>query len=368
VPWKVSFYSGLTLAFNIQIAEAHGGGSLPIQKLVVIGASAGGIEALTAVVKSLPAGFAAPIVIVVHISADSPSLLPQILGRRTILRSKPAEDGERLTAGTIYVAPPDRHVLVERDGTIRTVRGPRENRHRPAIDPLFRSAALAAGAGCIGVVLSGALDDGTAGLVAIKQCGGTAIVQEPEEALYPSMPRSAIEHAAVDHVMSAGDIGEQLVRSLEEDRRPANTDRGQMAMEKRIAEFSAETLQDDERPGKPSPFSCPDCGGVLWELDERDLVRYRCRVGHAFSPETMLAAQSDVLEEAMWTALKTLEETARLAHRLGANETARGHEWMATRFREREDDARQRAEVIRRFLVTANSTVPQEDTKSTGVQ
>jgi two-component system, chemotaxis family, protein-glutamate methylesterase/glutaminase len=334
----------------------------PNGKIVVIGASAGGIEALTAVVQSLPQDFAAPLALVVHIPADSPSMLAQILGRRTPLKAKQAEDGEALVNGTIYVAPPDRHVLIERDRTIRTVRGPRENRHRPSIDPLFRSAALAAGPNCIGVVLSGSLDDGTAGLIAIKKCGGVAIVQNPEEALYPSMPRSAIEHVEVDYVLRARDIAEQLVRSISEERPAVKAEgEGQMRMEKRIAEFTAETLQDDDRPGKPSAFSCPDCGGVLWEIGEGDLMRYRCRVGHALSPETMLGAQAEVLEEAMWTAMKTLEETARLAHRLSLNESQRGHDWMAARFRERENDARKRVEVIRQFLISATSTVPEEN-------
>jgi two-component system chemotaxis response regulator CheB len=358
------FYSGVVLAFN-EILVARSINQPSSGKIVVIGASAGGIEAVTAVVQSLPEDFPAPIALVVHIPPDSPSMLARIVERRTALKAKQAQDGETLLDGTIYVAPPDRHLLIERDRTVRTVRGPRENRHRPAIDPLFRSAALAARADCIGVVLSGSLDDGTAGLIAIKRCGGVAVVQDPEEALYPSMPRSALEHVAVDYVLRAREIGDQLIRSMNEERPAVNAEgEGLIRMEKKIAEFTAETLQDDDRPGKPSAFSCPDCGGVLWEIGEGDLLRYRCRVGHALSPETMLGAQAEVLEEAMWTAMKTLEETARLSHRLSLNETERGHEWMAARFRERESDARRRAEVIRQFLITATSTVPDEDPRA----
>jgi two-component system chemotaxis response regulator CheB len=336
------------------------GRHLPKRKIVAIGASAGGVEALTTIIGSLPADFPAPIAVVMHIPAESPSFLPAILSRRGALQAKHAEDGETLRNGVVYVAPPDRHILIDPDLTVRTPRGPRENRHRPAVDPLFRSAALAFGSHAIGTVLSGNLDDGTAGLIAIKKCGGIAIVQDPDEAMYPGMPQNAIEHVDVDHVLPLSLIGEQLVRSVNEDRPAVIIEEPQMVLEKKIAEFTAEGLQGDERPGAPSPFSCPDCGGVLWQIDDDNFVRYRCRVGHAFSPETMLSAQGEVLEEAMMTALKTLEESARLANRLFLNEKSRGHDWIAKRFAEREREARDRAEIIRKFIASNNSTVPVE--------
>jgi two-component system chemotaxis response regulator CheB len=328
---------------------------------VVIGASAGGIEALNELVRGLPNDFGAPILLVLHIPADSPSLLAKILARAGTVKTTTAEDGQRAENGTLYVAPPDRHLIVEADGTLRTPRGPRENRHRPSVDPLFRSAALAYGPHAIGVILSGTLDDGTAGLLAIQRRGGITIVQDPDDAAYPGMPKSAIANVDVDHVLPMRDIANQLTISLlQEPRGARDSDDGvkQMKLETKIAEMDANALRGDERPGQPSAFSCPDCGGVLWEIDEGEFSRFRCRVGHAYSPETMLAAQGDVLEEALWTAMKTLEESARLSKRLAAAERQRSHEWMAVRFDEKETEARDRADIIRRFLASDDSTVP----------
>ena len=337
------------------------------QHIVVIGASAGGIEALLHIVEKLPPDFPAPIFVTVHIPPDAPSLLPQILTRRGQLTAKHAEDGEHYKPGVIYVAPPDYHLLINRNGrngTLRVVRGPRGNRHRPAIDPLFRSAAAAAGTHVIGVILSGNLDDGTAGLLAIKERGGVAVVQDPSEAMHASMPQSAIENVPVDHIVRLREIPRKLSELVAAETRSADLT-GKvpevMDMENRIAAMDDRTMQEDDRPGRPSAFSCPDCGGVLWEINDGDYIRFRCRVGHAFSPESMLAGQNEVLEQALWAALKTLEETARMSNRLAATERGRGHGWMAARFEEREKDARQRADAIRKFLMSATSEVPQVD-------
>jgi two-component system chemotaxis response regulator CheB len=322
------------------------------ERIVVVGASAGGVEALSELVAALPADFPAPIIIVLHIPPDSPSLLPRILARRSALQVVAAEDGMKVQPGTVYVAPPDRHVLIDDDGTLETPRGPRENNHRPAVDPLFRSAALAYGAKAVGVILTGTRDDGTSGLNAIKACGGTAIVQDPNDAAYPWMPKNALEHVEVDHAVPLKDLPVLLTSVLKQKPKPAvvNADIGRLEQEKRIAAMTSKSMQEDDRPGKPSAFSCPDCGGVLWEIEEGDMVRYRCRVGHAFSPDSMVGALDQSLETALWSALKTLEESARLAHRLAENESARGHAWLVKRFRDREIEARDRAEVIRRFL------------------
>ena len=237
--------------------------TLPSSKIVVIGASAGGIEALGELVRALPADFGAPILVVLHIPRDVPSLLPAVLARAGTVKTKTAEDGERVRNGTLYAAPPDRHLVIEADGTLRTPRGPRENRHRPAVDPLFRSAALAYGPDAIGIILSGSLDDGTAGLLAIHQRGGITIVQDPKEAAYPGMPESAIANVEVDHVLSVQDIVRQLGVNVN-DARPAKEEEGgemkQMDLEKRIAEMEPGAFRGDDRPGQPSAFSCPDCG------------------------------------------------------------------------------------------------------------
>jgi two-component system chemotaxis response regulator CheB len=344
------------------LLQVASGDNVPAQRIVVVGASAGGVEALIELTKALPGDFPAPIFVTIHIPSDSPSILPVILKRHGRLDAKHPQDGMQYNAGSIYIAPPDHHMLVQKNGTLRVVRGPRENRHRPAIDPLFRSAADVAGPAAIGVILTGTLDDGTAGLIAIKQCGGLAIVQDPEDALYSQMPQSAIENVDVDFVLPLCEIPRKLLETVSSDIGvpsigPAG--REVMKMENRISAMDPQAMATDDRPGKPSAFSCPDCGGVLWEIEDVNYTRFRCRVGHAFSPESVFSGQNDVLEEAMWTAMKTLEESARLSKRLAAGERGRGHSWMAARFDEREKDARQRAELIRRVLVTGTSEVPQ---------
>jgi two-component system chemotaxis response regulator CheB len=331
------------------------------QRIVVIGASAGGVEALLATVPEIPADFPAPIFLVVHVPAESPSLLSQILRRRAKIAVEDAVDGARWRKGVLYVATPDRHLTLE-DGVIRSTRGPRENRHRPAIDPLFRSAALHFGAATIGVVLTGSLDDGTGGAVTIKKRGGMVIVQDPREALFPSMPASVLEHAEADAIVTLGDLVPTLVRLVHAPvpKRAAPRSRD-LSVEVRMATLDPEAMNEQDRPGTPSPYSCPDCGGVLWEIDDAgQFTRFRCRVGHAFSPESMISAQGEVLEEALWTAVKTLEETVRLSHRLADQERMRGHEWMAARFQEKEQAARERAETIRRVL-TRPDVVPVEN-------
>jgi two-component system, chemotaxis family, protein-glutamate methylesterase/glutaminase len=331
------------------------------ERIVVVGTSAGGVDALLTLVKTLPGSFPAPICVVLHIPPDSPSLLAQILSRSTSLKVKEAEDGERYDKGTVYIAPPDRHLLIADDGTLHVGRGPRENRHRPAVDPLFRSAALSHGRRAIGVILSGTLDDGTAGLMAIKQRGGIALVQDPRDAIYPGMPQSALQNVEVDHVVPVREIADKLVEIVASPLPPrvlkpiVDDD---LKLEVKMAELDHDALAGDDRPGEPSPYSCPDCGGVLWEIENGEYVRFRCRVGHAFSPETMLGAQSDKLEEALWAAMKTLEESARLSKRLAQNERGRGHEWLAERFEKKEKDARARVETIRKFLATDSATVP----------
>lgn len=325
------------------------------KKVVAVGASAGGVEALIALAESLPGDFEAPVLVVLHVSPTATSILPDILANKGQMPAKHAEHGERAEAGTIYIAPPDRHLLLRND-RIALSRGPRENSFRPAVDPLFRSVAVAYKQNAVGVVLSGTLDDGTAGLLAIDKAGGVSIVQDPKEALYPSMPQSALRHTEVDFCLPVRDIAAQLVKIVSSNgaRRP-KTDAGELegiAVEDEMADMDAEALARDDRPGRPSAFSCPDCGGVLWEIDDTgDFTHYRCRVGHAYSPESMLDAQSNQLEEALWSAMKTLEETARLSHRVAERERHLGHEWLVQRFEQRETEARERAEVIRKFFM-----------------
>jgi two-component system chemotaxis response regulator CheB len=325
---------------------------LPGHDIIAIGASAGGVEALVALVRDLPPDLPAAVFVALHIPAQSPSMLPMILDRSGPLPASQPQDGEVIEPGRIYVAPPDHHLLVNR-GQIRVMHGPKENRHRPAIDPLFRSAARAYGPRVVGVVLTGALDDGTAGLRAIKKRGGVAIVQDPAEALFPGMPQSALDRGAADHCVPLRDIPPLLAQiadqpAADEAAYPVPTD---MDLEARIVERDMDILHNEEHPGTPSAFSCPECGGVLWELRDGELIRYRCRVGHAFSPDSVLAEQAETLEEALWSALKTLEENISLSRRLADNARARGYHQVAARFEEKRRDAGRRAALIQQVLI-----------------
>ncbi|HET8787635.1 MAG TPA: chemotaxis protein CheB [Actinomycetes bacterium] len=322
--------------------------------VVVVGASAGGVEALVDLAASLPADLPAAMFVVLHVPSTASSALPDILSRHGPLRAGHGRDGEPIERGRIYVAPPDHHLLL-RTGHVRLTRGPRENGHRPAVDPLFRSAAREYASRVIGVVLSGALDDGTAGLLAIKSRGGVAVVQDPGDALYPGMPTSAAEHAEVDHVLAAASMGRLLAKLTAEPATeppgPAPTD---MTVEVEMEGFSLEAMEG-EHPGEPSGFSCPDCNGVLWEIQTEGLRRYRCRVGHAWSPESLLIQQSEALEAALWIALRTLEERAALARRLAEPARRRGHSVTATRFEEQATEAQQAARQVRNLLLDRGS-------------
>jgi two-component system, chemotaxis family, protein-glutamate methylesterase/glutaminase len=317
--------------------------------VVVVGGSAGSIEVLAEFVGGLPPDFPGSIFVVVHFPGSVTSTLPRILSRSGPLPARHARDGESIEPGRIYVAPPDCHLHVS-DGHVRLTRGPKENGHRPALDPLFRTAALSYGPRVVGVVLSGNLNDGTAGLLRIKQRGGLAMVQDPETALYQGMPRSAIEHVAIDHVLPVQEIS-TLVAQLAS--RPAEPLEVSAMSEEPTSDASADEIAIADRhqqPGQPSTMSCPECHGVLWEVNDEELVQFRCRVGHAYSAEALLVHQSEQLEAALWTGLRALEEHSALARRLAARADGRGHRYSASSFTEQAMDAEHHASVIRSVL------------------
>lgn len=321
--------------------------------VVVVAASAGGLEPLRALVSALPADFPASVLAVLHVPASGSSALASILSRDSELPVHAARTGMPLESGHIYIAPPDHHLLV-RDDHIALSHGPRENGHRPAADPLFRSAALHRGPRVVGVVLSGALDDGTAGLATVRARGGTAIVQDPDEAVHPSMPRNALESAGADHVVPSAEIAPLLVRLCKEEvdfAEPVAPAPSVLREEVSIALMDPAAMHAPERPGTPAGLSCPDCHGTLYELQgEGAPLHYRCRVGHAWSPESLLAEQGQALEEALWMALRTLEEKASLTLRLANDATDGGRHLTAERFRSSSREAHGAAESIRAFL------------------
>jgi len=315
--------------------------------IVVVGASAGGTEALTDLVRDLPRTLPAAIFVVVHFPASANSVLPRILSRAGVLPAVHADDGLVFEPGHIYVARPDCHLML-RDGRLAVRKGPKENNSRPAIDPLFRSAARAAGTRVIGVVLSGNLDDGTAGLLSITQHGGIAVVQAPETALYSGMPRSAIDHVPVDYVVPLEKMAALLVdlttaETGPKEQPPMDSDDSLNGEEEVIADRQTQ-------PGTPSTMTCPECHGTLWETREGGLVHFRCRVGHAYTAESLLAHQADQLEAALWTALRSLEEHAALSRRLADRASTRGHSHSASAFTEQAMDAEHHASTIRNVL------------------
>jgi two-component system chemotaxis response regulator CheB len=292
----------------------------PRKDIVVVGASAGGMEALQKLVSRLPADFPGSVFVVWHLAPGIRSILPSLLSRAGPLPAVHPEDGDRIEPGRIYVASNDHHMLLEK-GYIRITRGPKENRFRPAVDPLFRSAAYIYGPRVIGVVLTGALDDGTAGLYTVKLRGGTAIVQEPADAVVRSMPLNALEHTQADHQLPAAEIGELLGRLVREPAAPtpwvAPEENEKMHNEIRIAE-GQDALEDNVMSfGELSPFTCPECNGVLTMIRERNLMRFRCHTGHALSSGTLLASIAGDAEERLYDAVRAMDEAVMLLSKLG---------------------------------------------------
>lgn len=307
--------------------------------LFVIGASSGGIEPLKEIVAELPNTLRAAICIAVHVSPSSPSILPQILERSGKLRVMHATDGQGIAPNAVYVAPPDRHLIVH-GNQLRLSYEASENGHRPSIDVLFRSAAFARGDSTVGVVLSGSLDDGTAGLREIKRHGGVAIAQDPLEARSPSMPISAIDHAPVDHVLGAKAIARLLIEAAE---KPLSTFL-------RAAPPAGPPLIDERVEGRPSPFSCPSCGGVLFERDDVDFSRYRCHTGHAYSPASLQHAQGEATEDALWSAVRALEERAITSRRFAESAKKHGRLHMCSSYTQRAIIDEERVAIAKRVL------------------
>jgi two-component system chemotaxis response regulator CheB len=324
------------------------------QDIVVIGASAGGMEALQTLVGRFPAELLASVFVVWHLSPGAKSILPSVLSKAGPLRAAHPEDGDRIEPGRIYVAPNDHHMLLEK-GYIRVARGPKENRFRPAIDPLFRSAAYIYGPRVIGVILTGALDDGTAGLWTIKLRGGTAIVQDPSEALIRSMPLSALDNVSVDHRLPAAEIGDLIARLAREEapaRVGVNPEEDEKTRhEVRIAKEREALEEDLMRFGELSPFTCPECHGVLTMLREGKIVRFRCHTGHAFSSDTLLTSNSEELEARLWDAVRASDESIMMLNRLGEEFAKTGNDGAAERCFDEAREAHERLRPVREAAI-----------------
>jgi two-component system, chemotaxis family, protein-glutamate methylesterase/glutaminase len=314
-------------------------------RVVGIGASAGGVDALMRIFSHVQRDLAAAVLVVLHVPATGRSLLAPILDRHTDLDVRVAEHGEAIVPGRVYVAPPDRHLIVS-GGRVQLERGPKENAARPAVDPMLRSLAAAYGENAVAVVLSGALGDGSSGALAVKLAGGIVIVQDPDDATVPSMPESAL-HAVgrADAVLDADAIGSALARLAD----------GGSAMREDDAVTSAgDTIEEgpDRPAGPPTGFTCPECQGPLWQVAEGELVRYRCRVGHGYSEDSLIIEQGTAVEAALWSALEALEERAEFLKRVAERHGDRRPR-LRDRFQSASGDALGRAELIRKALGTS---------------
>lgn len=321
---------------------------MPARDLVVIGGSAGAIEALQSLVGALPADLAAAVFVVIHTHPSSPGYLARILERCGALPVVYAEDGEPIARGRVVIAPADHHLLIEQNH-MRLTRGPKENRSRPAVDPLFRSAAYFHGPRAIGVVLSGMLDDGTAGLWTIKDRGGLAVVQSPEDAPFPSMPESALRHVVADHRLPVREIGPLLASLVAQPAPEAEP----MAVPERLRAETRIAMEDNALDlgildlGELSPFVCPDCQGTMVQLKEGGLLRFRCHTGHAFSAGTLLSLMSESIEDSLWTTMRGMEESALLLQHMGRHLAEADNRELAARFEAKAHEARRRAEQIK---------------------
>jgi two-component system chemotaxis response regulator CheB len=319
--------------------------------VITIGASAGGVQALSALLAELPEDLAAAVFVVLHIPPHTPSEFPEVLQRATRLTVAAAKDGERVRAGRVYVAPADRHLMIYRE-SVRVTRGPKESRVRPSIDVLFRSAAIAFGPRVIGVVLTGMLDDGTAGLWAVKDRGGKTLVQDPATAEYSSMPESAIAHVAVDGVMPVSELAKEILRLTQE--APVMEDKPApegMRIESTIANEANSLAAGVMTLGKVSGYTCPDCHGVLVQIEEGSIVRFRCHTGHAFSLKSLLAEVNQSIDNGLWDTMRAIEERIMLLRQMAEIASRAGDTGAASKCEAQASDAEKRVQPIRELVL-----------------
>jgi two-component system chemotaxis response regulator CheB len=327
---------------------------MPTRNIIVIGASAGGLEAVRTFVYGLPKVIPASIFVVIHTSPDSPGLLASILDRASPVPVFVPRDGATIRDGCVYVAPPDEHLIIE--GTqVRLTHGPREHRFRPAVDPLFRSAAEYHGPLVIGIVLSGHMADGAHGLMVIKQRGGVAIVQDPQQAQVPSMPLSALSLVKVDHVLRVEEMASVVMGIVMKNngRRVKRPAKRKGTTEVPSPERpDGDALKTGSMPSPPSPLTCPDCGGSLWELKAQGLLRYRCHVGHGFSAESLGEGMNVKLEDTLWSALRAMEELIELRKRMLDRSRSQQLTVLAATLQSEIAELEERGAIMRKLLLS----------------
>lgn len=314
--------------------------------VLAIGASAGGIDALLVLARSFAPDFPASVLVTLHLSPHFQSSIDTILDEAGPLAAKFASDGEHPKRATIYLAPPNRHLLIDGD-RLWLGAGPRENNSRPAIDPMLRSVAACCGARSIGVVLTGTLGDGASGLWSVAECGGCTVVQDPEDAAFSDMPVNALARVKPDHVLPLAKMPEVLDRLARQAAGTPGAFSRELSTEINIAKGAHLSIHEMDRLGRLSGFTCPDCNGAMWEIDEGGVIRYRCHVGHAYTAELMSLAFDDNLRRALGTALRTLEERSALARKLQKDAEARRQPNSAVTWSQRAAEFREDLDVVK---------------------
>jgi two-component system chemotaxis response regulator CheB len=324
---------------------------MPKKNIVVMGGSTGSFDVFKRVARDLPEDLDAAVFIVWHMSPNIRGILPEILNNMGPLPAKEAEDGEAMKRGMIYVARPDHHLLLE-NSYVRVTRGPKENLFRPAVDPLFRSAAYEYGPRAVGIITSGALDDGTSGLWSIKMHGGTTVAQDPDDAEIPSMPESAISQITIDHVVPASEIASLIVRLSKEETTPEE-DAMMKRRDERLKDEIGVAAEDRALQSRAfdvnalSPFTCPECSGVLAKIRDGDRVRFRCHTGHAFSTDALLSSLTEKIEESIWKAVRGVDESIMLLNHIGDHFAEINQAGSAAQFFQKANEARRRNELLR---------------------
>jgi two-component system chemotaxis response regulator CheB len=326
--------------------------------IVAVGTSAGGVEALIFLAKALPPTLPASILLTIHLPSYSRSTLDEVLNRSGPLPAAFAKDGEILRKSRVYIAPPDRHLIVD-GNRIALGEGPRENNARPAIDPMLRSAAVCCGARTVGVVLTGTLGDGASGLWAIQQAGGITIVQDPQDAAFSEMPLTALNRAKPDHIVRLADIPALLGNLTQLRAGVAKPLPRSIKYEVEIARSGGSGMDEMDAFGRRSVLTCPDCGGVMWEIEEGNLSRFRCHVGHTYTAELMSLSFDENLQRALASAVRALEERTALARKLYSQAKASGRRLLAQTWASKANDFERETEIIRNSVHRMDRLVAQ---------
>ena len=322
--------------------------------IVVIGSSAGGLNAISELVSQLPQELNAAILIVLHLSkAALGDILINRIQKSTSLPCKIAEDKEKIKAGHIYVGPPDAHLLLKKDSII-IGHGPAENRFRPSIDVLFRSAAASHSEKVIGVILTGFLNDGTAGMMAIKQSGGYCIVQDPNEAEYPDMPLAVLENMEVDDCVSLKNMGKAIAEIINNAEVKGIVAPDKIIAESKLSERSATTIEGISRLGEKTIYACPDCGGGLWRIEDGKIKHYRCHIGHSYSEDDLLVKQSETTENTLWVAVRMMEERKLFLRKIAKENDDKGLQRLGSEYSRRAEDLEQHIEKLKELLFAIN--------------